>query len=150
MINGEAGASYSDERMNEVEVERPGAVWQRWLARAPLGVLVLGMVLTLLGAGFLAGGVYLGLTRADAGWATWLGALVIGPLILFVGVRVIGLAPWTWTTMLLLAVLLLASSCVRAIVTPTFPVVPLVEIALELLVIGYLATPRVRAVFRRD
>ena len=49
---------------------------------------------------------------------------------------------------LLLAVLLLASSCIRAIVTPTFPVVPLVEIALELLVIGYLATPRVRDAFR--
>lgn len=135
--------------MEEAEIERPGMALQRWLGRAPLGVLVLGMVLALLGAGFMAGGAYLGLTRADAGWPMWLGALVIGPLILYVGVRVIGLAPWAWTTLLLLTVLLLASSCVRAIVTPTFPVVPLAEIAVELLVIGYLASPRVRNAFRR-
>ena len=51
---GYGAAASSDGLMNEVEAERPGAVFQRWLARAPLGVLVLGMVLALLGAGFLA------------------------------------------------------------------------------------------------
>lgn len=128
---------------------RPGVVWQRWLGRAPLGVLVLGMVLALLGAGFMAAGAYLGLTRPAAGWPIWLGAVLIGPLILYVRLRVIALAPWAWLTMLVLTLLLLASSSVRAAVTPSIPIAPLGEILLELGVIGYLLTPRVRAAFRR-
>jgi hypothetical protein len=125
------------------------AVWEQWLRRAPLGVLVLSTILGLLGAGFLLGGIYLGLARPDVGWGVWLGALAIGPLTLYVGIRLLSLAAWTWSTMMLLLALLLVSSCVRAVLTPGTPTVPLFEIALELAALGYLVLPRVRRAFGR-
>lgn len=125
------------------------ATWERWLRRAPLGVLVLSTVLGLLGGGFVLGGVYLGLARPDVGWRVWLGGLVIGPLTLYVGVRLLSLAAWTWSTMVLLLVLLLISSCLRAVLTPGVPTVPLVEIAIEAAALGYLASPGVRRAFGR-
>lgn len=129
--------------------EGRAAVWEGWLRQAPLGVLVLSTVLGLLGAGFMLGGVYLGLARPDVGWGVWLGALAIGPLALYVGLRLLSLAAWTWLTMILLLSLLLVSSCVRAVLTPGTPTVPLFEIAVELAALGYLASPRVRRAFGR-
>lgn len=126
------------------------AIWEQWLRRAPLGVLVLSTTLGLLGSGFVLGGIYLGLTRPDVGWAVWIGTLAVGPLTLYVGIRLLSLAAWTWTTMMLLLVLLLASSCVRAVFTPGTPTVPLFEIAVELLALGYLARPAVRRAFGRS
>ena len=41
------------------------AVWEQALRRAPLGVVVLGTILGLLGAGSLLGGIYLGIARPD-------------------------------------------------------------------------------------
>lgn len=123
------------------------AVCEQWLRQAPLGVLVLSTILAMLGAGFVLGGIYLGLARRDVGWGVWLGALAIGPLTLYVGVRLLSLAPWTWSTMMMLLALLLVSSCVRAVLTPGTPTVPLFEIALELAALGYLASPRVRRAF---
>lgn len=125
------------------------AVWEQWLRRAPLGILVLSTVLGLLGAGFTLGGVYLGMARHDVGWGVWLGALAIGPLALYVGVRLLSLAAWTWLTMVLLLALLLISSCVRAAFTPGMPTVPLFEIAIELAALGYLLSPGVRRAFGR-
>lgn len=126
------------------------AVWEQQIREAPLGVLVLSMVLGLLGAGIMIAGVYLGLSRPGAGWGVWLGAVAAGPLILFVGLRLLSLAPWTWATLVMLLVLLLISSCIRAVMTPgIIPAVPAVEIALELLALLYLATPAVRRAFGR-
>ena len=125
------------------------AVWEGWLRRAPLGVLVLSTILGLLGAGFLLGGIYLGLARPDIGWAVWLGAFAIGPLTLYVGIRLLSLASWTWSTMMMLLALLLASSCVRALLTPGTPTVPLFEIAIEIAALAYLASPGVRRAFGR-
>ena len=125
------------------------AVWERWLKRAPLGVLVLSGVLALLGAGFVLAGVYLGLARPDVGWGVWLGALAIGPLTLYVGVRLLSLASWTWSTMMLLLSFLLVSSLVRAAITPGTPTVPLLEIAVEVAALAYLASRHVRRAFGR-
>lgn len=124
-------------------------IWEQWLRRAPLGVLVLSTILGLLGSGFVLGGLYVGVMRPDVGWRLWLGALAIGPLTLYVGVRLLSLAAWTWSTMLLLLVLLLISSCIRAAITPGTPTVPLFEIALELVALAYLASPGIRRAFGR-
>lgn len=126
------------------------AIWEEWLRRAPLGVLVLSTMLGLLGGGFVLAGVYLGLARPDVGWGVWLGALAIGPLALYVGIRLLSLAAWTWSTMMLLLGLLLISSCIRVFITPGTPTVPLFEIALEVAALFYLASPSVRAAFRRE
>lgn len=126
------------------------AIWERRLRNAPMGVLVLSMMLGLLGAGIMVAGVYLGLAGPGAGWGVWLGAVAAGPLILFVGIRLLSLASWTWGMLVVLLVLLLVSSCARAVLTPgTLPTVPMVEIALELAALAYLATPRVRRAFGR-
>lgn len=126
------------------------AVWERRLREAPLGVLVLSMMLGVLGAGIMVAGVYLGLARPGAGWAVWLGAGAIGPLILFVGIRLLSLASWTWGMLVVLLVLLLISSCARAVLTPgVLPTVPAVEIVVEVAALAYLASPRVRRAFGR-
>ena len=125
------------------------AVWEGWLRRAPLGVLVLSTTLGLLGGGFILAGAYLGLSRPGVGWAVWVGALLIGPLALFVAVRLLTLTPWTWVTMVLLLGLLLVSSCARFFLTPGFPTVPLVEIVLEVSTLAYLSRLSVRSAFGR-
>ena len=126
------------------------AIWEQRLRSAPLGVLVLSMMLGLLGAGIMIAGAYLGLTRPGAGWGVWVGAVAVGPLILFVGMRLLSLATWTWSMLVMLLVLLLLSSCARAVLTPgVLPTVPMVEIVLELAALAYLATPRVRRAFGR-
>ena len=126
------------------------AVWEQQIRSAPLGVLVLSMVLGLLGAGMMVAGVYQGLARPGAGWGGWLGAAAVGPLILFVSFRLLSLASWTWATLVILLVLLFISSCIRAVYTPgMLPAVPLMEIALELLALLYLASPSVRRAFGR-
>ena len=127
-----------------------GAIWEQQIRSAPLGVLVLSMMLGLLGAGMMVAGVYLGLARPGAGWGVWLGAAAVGPLILFVSFRLLSLASWTWATLVILVVLLLISSCIRAVFTPgMLPAVPLAEIALELLTLFYLVSPTVRRAFGR-
>lgn len=126
-----------------------GAVWEEWLRRAPTGVLVLSTVLGLLGSGFVIGGFYLGLSRPDMGWAVWVGALLVGPLTLYVGIRLLSLASWTWSTMILLLALLLVSSAIRVVLTPGTPTVPLGEIVLEMAALAYLARPSVRRAFGR-
>ena len=126
-----------------------GAVWESWLRRAPLGVLVLSTMLGLVGSGFLLGGAYLALARRDVGWAVWTGALAAGPLIVYVAVRLLSLAAWTWSTIILLLVLLLLSSGVRLAVTPGIPTVPIVEILVELGALVYMARPSVRRAFGR-
>ncbi|HEX6926514.1 MAG TPA: hypothetical protein VF167_13925 [Longimicrobiaceae bacterium] len=125
------------------------AAWEQALRRAPLGVVVLGTILGLLGAGSLLGGIYLALARPDIGWRVWLGVLAIGPLSLYVAVRLVSLAAWTWSTMIVLLVLLLISSCARAWITPEIPTVPIFEILIELATLGYLASPSVRRAFGR-
>jgi hypothetical protein len=124
-------------------------VWETWLRRAPLGVVVLSSVLGLLGSGFFLGGAWLAFARRDVGWAVWAGALVVGPLILYVAVRLLCLTSWAWSTMILLVGLLLASSVFRLMVTPGIPTVPIVEILLELGALAYMLRPGVRRAFGR-
>lgn len=136
--------------MMPVLLKGRAAIWEQQIRRAPLGVLVLSMVLGLLGAGIMVAGIYLGLSRPGAGWGVWLGAVAAGPLILFVALRLLSLASWTWATLVMLLVLLLISSCIRAVMTPgLLPAVPTVEIALELVALAYLASPSVRGAFGR-
>ena len=126
-----------------------GRVLETWLKQAPLGVVVLSALLVLLGSGFTLAGIYLALSRRGAGWAIWLGVVAIGPLIVYVGVRLLTLTAWAWGTMVLLVALLLLSSLVRALYTAGFPTVPVFEIALELGALAYLTRPAVRRAFGR-
>ena len=120
-----------------------------WLRRAPLGILVIGFALSLLGAGFLVGGAYLAVTRPDTGWMAWLGIIAVGPLLLYIAFHVVRLSPWTWLALIGLAVLLLVSAIARLFLAGTPPLAPLPEIAVELAALGYLTRLRVRRAFGR-
>lgn len=124
-------------------------MWESWLRSAPTGVVVLSTLLGLVGSGLALSGLYLALARRDVGWAVWGAALVVGPLVVFVAVRLLSLAAWTWSTMILLLVLLLISSGIRLVVTPGVALVPIVEMLVEAGAIAYLARRGVRDAFRR-
>jgi hypothetical protein len=121
-----------------------------WLRRAPIGILVLGFGLLLLGAGFIAAGLYLAFTRADTGWMPWVVALGFGPALLYVAHHVVRLARWTWPALLGGCLLLLASAVVRLLLDGLNPLAPLAEIVVEAGILFYLTRPRVRAAFGRE
>lgn len=125
------------------------ASWGETMQRAPLGILAMGALLCFLAAGLVLGGSYLALSRADAGWVAWAAVLVAGPALLYLGLHLTRLTPWAWLAMVLLLVLLLGSSIVRAVVEPDAGVSPLGEIAVELGILGYLARRPVRRAFGR-
>lgn len=120
-----------------------------WLRRAPLGILVVGFALLLLGAGFVAGGVYLGLARADTGWVAWGGAVVIGPLLFYVAVHLLRLSSWAWLALVGLMALLLASALARFLLAGPHPLAPLLEMCVEIVLLVYLTRPSVRRAFGR-
>ena len=62
---------------------------------------------------------------------------------------VVRLTHWAWLAMVLVLALLFASSAWRLWVSPPPPVVPLVEMTLELACLAYLSRPRVRGAFAR-
>lgn len=126
--------------------------WEGWsgvLRRAPLGVTVLGALLFLLGAGLVVGGVFLALSRREAGWVPWAAALLAGPAVIYMALHLLRLSRWAWLTMVLLVMLLLASSLVRVLAAPGELVAPLAEIAVELALLLYLGRAPVRRAFGR-
>ncbi len=116
-------------------------------SQAPIGVLVLGGLLFFVGAGFILGGVFFALVGSGGSWIAWLVMLAVGPLFLYVALQFVLLRRWAWLVIVLLVGLLLLSSVLRTFMAPVIPVSPLTEIVVELLTLGYLARPRVRAVF---
>jgi hypothetical protein len=115
----------------------------------PAGIAVLAMALCLLAAGFVFGGAYLALARADTGWVAWAAALVVGPLLIYVALHLVLLTRWAWLVMVLLLGLLLTSSIIRAAREPGIPVAPGVEVVIELGLLGYLFRRSVRQAFGR-
>jgi hypothetical protein len=123
-----------------------------WTARfraAPIGVLALAGVLVLLGAALLVAGAFNLLLRDGSGWIAWVCALLAGPLAVYFGVRLAGLARWSWLAVMILFSLLLASSLSRAFLTPAFLGRAAGEIVLEGFVLLYFGRVPVRAAFGR-
>ena len=128
---------------------RWGERWSELLLRPPIGVLVLAGLLSVLGAGFVVGAAYLTLAGPEVGWVPLAMGLGAGPLSLFVAIHLVRLTHWAWLAMVLVLLLLLASSIWRLWVSPPPPTVPVLEIVLELLGLTYLSRPRVRGAFAR-
>lgn len=123
--------------------------WADAMRQAPVGVLAMGGVLCFLAAGLVVGGAYLALSRPDAGWVSWAAVLIAGPGLLYLGLHLTRLTPWAWRAVVLLLVLLIASSVVRAVTEPGAGASPIGEIAVELLVLVYLVRRPVRRAFGR-
>lgn len=119
------------------------------MRRAPVGVLAMGGVLCFLAAGLVLGGSYLAISRPDAGWVSWASLLIAGPGLLYLGLHLTRLTPWAWLAVVILLVMLMASSLVRAVTEPAAGVSPIGEIAFELLVLVYLMRRPVRRAFGR-
>lgn len=126
-----------------------GASWADLIRRAPVGVLVMGGLLSFLAAGFVLGGSYLGLSRADAGWVPWVAVLFAGPVLLYFGLHLLKLTPWAWLATVLLLVLLFASSIARAVLAPETGFSPFGEMVVEAGWLLYLWRPSVRQAFGR-
>lgn len=118
-----------------------------WLGRAPIGVAALAMVLALLGAGLLLGGAYLATVRRELSWIVHASALALGPIVLYFAVQLLRLARWTWLAMILLLVLLAASSAFRASVSGGLPTASVLELVVEAVLLAYLARRPVRRAF---
>lgn len=123
--------------------------WAESVRRAPAGILVLGVALTLLGLGFVGGGLYLGLTRDDAGWVALAAGLLVGPVLLYLSLHLVRLTAWAWLAVVILLALLFASSVTRALSSPEAGLSPIGEIVVEVGFLLYLWSPGVRRAFGR-
>ena len=123
--------------------------WAESMRRAPVGVLAMGGVLCFLAAGLVLGGAYLALSRPDSGWVSWAAVLIAGPGLLYLGLHLTRLTPWAWLAVMLLLVLLIASSVGRLLAEPEAGLSPLFEVAVEVLVALYLMRRPVRRAFGR-
>lgn len=119
------------------------------MRRAPVGILAMGVLLCFLAAGLVLGGSYLALSRPDTGWVPWLSVLVAGPALLYLGLHLTRLTSWAWLTMVMLLVLLIASSILRAISDPDAGLSPAGELVIEAAVLAYLFRTPVRRAFGR-
>jgi hypothetical protein len=124
--------------------------WSEVIRRAPTGILVLGTLLFFIGAGFVLGGAYLGLTREDVGWGAWATALLMGPVVVYVALHLVRLTRWAWLSMVLTLALLLISSIARALGSSEIPLAPLLEAVAEIGFLAYLSRPPIRRAFRKE
>lgn len=118
------------------------------LRSTPTGMLVVAVLLGLFGAGLVLGAAYLALARRDVGWVVWASALAVGPLTLYVALHLARRSHWAWLALVMVLVMLLASSAWRLVAAPGLAISPIAEILAELLVLGYLLRPGVRAALR--
>lgn len=124
-----------------------GAAWGEVFSRAPIGVLVLGVLLSFLGSGIFLGGVFFAFGGTPGSWVAWLMMLLVGPLVLYVALHFLMLRHWAWLVIVLLLALLLGSSLIRTVTAEGAPVAPLAEVVVEILSLAYVVRPRVRAAF---
>jgi hypothetical protein len=117
--------------------------WEQTFRSAPIGILAISALLGVAGLGLVGGGIYWA-ARGAAGWYAIATAFAVGPLMLYVAVRLIQFARWTWMVLITLLVLLFLSSIVRALTERGPPVAPLAEMVVELGCLAYLIRPHVR------
>jgi hypothetical protein len=130
-------------------VRVPRDEWAQVFRSAPIGVLVLGFMLLLVGAGLMLGGAVFFISGQATSWPVWLVLFGAGPLAMYVALQFVSGQAWAWVTVVSMLVLVLASSLVRAVGAEVLPVVPLSEMLASLAVLAYLLRPRVRQVFSR-
>jgi hypothetical protein len=130
-------------------VARKRDEWAEVFRRAPIGVLVLGFMLLLIGGGLILGGALFVFSGRPSAWPVWIILFGAGPLAIYLALQFISGQGWAWTTVIAMLVLVLISSGVRAIRAEVLPVVPFAEILVSLAVLAYLARPRVRQAFGR-
>lgn len=126
-----------------------GGRWAEIFREAPIGVLVLGFLLLLVGGGLILGGAFFALTGGARSWPVWAALFGAGPLAIHLALHFMHRSGWAWSTVVGMLTLTVVTSALRAVLADVFPVVPLLEIALSLAVLAYLVRPRVRRVFGR-
>jgi hypothetical protein len=120
---------------------------QTAFARAPTGVLVIGTLLLLFGAGLILAAAVLLFSGRPVGWLLWSGLLASGPLAMYLALSFIHGRRWAWVTVTSILVLLLVSALVRALTSPEIPVAPFGEIVVSLGSLVYLTRAHVRRGF---
>jgi hypothetical protein len=123
--------------------------WGDIFRNAPIGVLVIGFLLLLVGVGFILGGTMFAVSGRGRGWPVWLVLFGVGPLVIYVALHFVSGRGWAWLTIVVVLLLMLLSAAVRLFTAVVFPVVPLAEIVVSGAIMAYLLRPRVRSVFGR-
>gem|GEM_PF-5518590 len=123
--------------------------WGDVFREAPIGVLVLGFLLLLVGGGLIVGGAVFAFAGFGRSWPVWLVLFGAGPLAIYLAVQFVSRRGWAWSTVVAMLALTAVTSTYRAFVADVFPVAPIAEVVVSLAVIAYLVRPRVRAAFSR-
>jgi hypothetical protein len=124
------------------------AGWAEVFRHAPIGVLVLGFLLLLVGAGLILGGAVFVISGRARSWPVWIVLLGAGPLAIYVALHFLTGRGWAWLTVVAMLVLLALTAALRAAASPVFPLAPLSEILVSVASLAYLFRPRVRQAFR--
>ncbi|CAN5725909.1 hypothetical protein BH23GEM3_BH23GEM3_08380 [soil metagenome] len=136
--------------MTEPYVARPNArSWPELFGRAPIGVLVLGSILFLVGAGLIVGGAVFAIRQGLENWPVWGGLMLAGPVVVYAALHFIACTRWTWLAVVLMLAMIAGTAAVRAVRAEEVPIAPAAEILVSLGSLVYLNRPRVRQVFGR-
>jgi hypothetical protein len=123
--------------------------WSEVFRNAPIGVLVLGFLLLVLGAGLILGGAVFAFSGGPRSWPIWVVLFGAGPLAIYVALEFVSGRSWAWLAVVAMLVMSAAASGVRVFDAAVFPIAPLAEIALSLAAVAYLMRPHVRQAFGR-
>lgn len=108
---------------------------------------MLATLFAIVGGGMVVGGAYYTLSESDAGWMPLATGIVLGPLSLYTAYHLLRLTHWGWLTLLILILLLLASSLLRAFMSASVATALIAELAVEAAILLYLLRPSVRRAF---
>jgi hypothetical protein len=123
--------------------------WADVFREAPIGVLVLGFLLLVVGGGLIVGGAVFALAGGARSWPVWVVLFGAGPLAIYLALNFVYRRSWAWSAVIAMLVLTALTSTYRAFSADVFPAVPILEIVISLGTITYLVRPHVRRAFDR-
>jgi hypothetical protein len=123
--------------------------WGEVFRTAPIGVLVLGFLLLVVGAGLILGGAIFAFSGGPRSWPIWVVLFGAGPLAIYLALQFVSGRGWAWVAVVAMLLMSAAASALRVFDAAVFPLAPLAEILLSLAAVAYLMRPRVRQSFDR-
>jgi hypothetical protein len=121
--------------------------WAEVFRQTPIGVLVVGFLLLLVGAGLMLGGIIFLVSGRASAWPVWLVLFGAGPLAIYLALHFVWRRRWAWTTVVAMLMLALFTATVRALRAEVIPVAPISEIVVAGATLMYLLRTRVRQTF---
>jgi hypothetical protein len=124
--------------------------WGEVFRTAPIGVLVLGFLLLVVGAGLILGGAIFAFSGGARSWPIWVVLFGAGPLAIYLALQFVSGRGWAWVAVVAMLLMSAAASALRAFDAAVFPLAPVAEVLLSLAAVAYLMRPHVRQSFDRQ